>query len=175
MNTKATLLALSVIAASTQARVIHEDFRDMAGGPAFDPELTFDFGTASDFTGGGDTNDLFAGALWLYSDLVTVSVNTLAADEYIESVEVSWTDFCGLGCTNLEVFGATTSLNAPNMDVSSTEIITLTSLDLGESIEYFTLSSFEGRMNKLTINIVPTPSALGMLGLGGLVIARRRR
>ena len=175
MNIKATLLAISVIAASTQARVIHEDFRDMAGGPAFDPELTFDFGTDTDFTGGGDTNDLFAGALWLYSDLVTVSVNSLAPDEYIESVEVSWTDFCGIGCTIIQAVGATTDLALANTVVSSTETRSISSMDLGENIEFFRLSSFEGRMNKLTINIVPSPSALSMLGLGGLVIARRRR
>ncbi len=175
MHTKAALLALSLIAASTQARVIHEDFRDDAGGPAYNPELTFDFGTDTDFTGGGDTHDLFAGALWLYSDLVTVSVNTLAPDEYIESVEVSWTDFCGLGCTIIQAVGETTDLALANTVVSSTETRSISSMDLGENIEFFRLSSFEGRMNKLTINIVPTPSALGMLGMGGLLIARRRR
>jgi hypothetical protein len=175
MNTKAALLALSLVAASTQARVIHEDFRDDAGGPAFNPELTFDFGTATDFTGGADTHDLFAGELWLYADLVTVSVNSLAADEYIESVEVSWTDFCGVGCTIIQAVGATSNLALTNTVVGSTEIRSISSMDLGENIEFFRLSSFEGRMNKLTINVVPSPSALGMLGLGGLFAARRRR
>ena len=34
-------------------RTITEDFTDPGGAAAFDPELNFDFGTATDFTGDG--------------------------------------------------------------------------------------------------------------------------
>lgn len=169
MNITRTLaaLALAGLATSTSARLIIEDF----DGADFNPELTFDF--SSDF--GGNTSDHIDGVLWLYADLADISVNSLGPDEWIASVEVTWTDFCGLGCTNLELLGDNNSFNIANMDVQGSETVFASMADLGEPITNFTLSSFEGRMERIVIDVVPTPSALALLGLGGLAAARRRR
>ena len=168
-------LAIAAVAGISNARIIHEDFLCFCGGPIFDIELDYDFGTDTDFTGSLDMYDLFAGELWLYSDLTTVTVNTLAPDEWIESIEITWTDACGIGCTELEVFGDTMSLIAPNTVVSQTEVVTLTTADLGEQIRYFTLSSFEGRIDEFTVTVVPTPASALLLGLAGLLMLPSRK
>lgn len=180
MRTALTALAASAAIAATAnagARLIVEDFTDGMGGAAFDSELNWDFGTTTDFTGGLDTNDLFLGELNLYADLATVSVNSLAAGEFIDVVEVTWTDFCGTGCTEFTVNGVMgASATQGNVNIGTQESWTLSSGDLGgEAIDTFELSSFEGRIDRVEIRILPTPSAAALLGLGGLVITRRRR
>ena len=158
-------------------RTITEDFTDGMGGAAFDPELTFDFGTATDFTGTGDTNDLNVGELFLFADLVTVTLNTGDPSEYIESVEVDWVDFCGPGCTNLSVESVMGSVaGVGNSVVSAPETVMLSTSDVGgEQIQSFALSSFEGRIDQITVSVAPAPGALGALAIGGLVAVRRRR
>lgn len=170
MNTARTLaaLALAGLATSASARLIIEDF----DGADFNPELTFDF--SSDFTG-GDTSDHVDGILWLYADLADISVNSLGPDEWIASVEVTWTDFCGLGCTNLELLGDNNSFNIGNADIAGSETVFASMADLGEPITNFTISSFEGRIERVVVDVVPTPSALALLGMGGLAAVRRRR
>jgi hypothetical protein len=177
MRTHSKYLTFSIIGAiagSASARVIVEDFSDGMGGAAFDAELTYDFGTTSDFTGSLDTNDLFPGNLWLYADAVSVTVNSLSAGEYIESVEVEWVDFCGVACTTFGVSGATSSATQFNALVGSTEIWSLSTADIGEEIEEFSLSSFEGRIDRITVNVVPAPASATLL-LGSLVALRRKR
>lgn len=176
MRTRSIIFALTVAAAANCSigRMIHEDFFGATGAGEFDTELNFDFGTDSDFSG-FDTHDLFSGELWLYADLTTITVNTLAPDEWIESIAVTWTDFCGIGCTNLEVFGDTMSLASPNTVVSQTEVVTLTSGDLGEQIRSFSLSSFEGRMDEFTVTIVPTPASSTLLGAAAILMFSRRK
>lgn len=161
------------LAVSAQAREIYEDFFDANGLAAFDPELMYDFGTDSDFTGSLDTHDLFPGELWLYADRVTIGVGSLGAGEYIESVTVTWTDFCGLGCTQLEVFGGSGTAAVGNGIVGVAETVTLSVQDIGGPIDFFALSSSEGRIEEFRVNIVPAPSA-GVLLLMGSVLARRR-
>lgn len=165
------LVALTGIAGVSNARVIVEDF----DGADFNPELNFDFGTDTDFTGGGDTHDHIDGVLWMYADLATVTVNSLLPGEWIESVEVTWTDFCGVGCTALELFGDSDNALFDNNLVGSQETVLGTVDDLGEPITHFTLSSFEGRFEMVTVNIVPNASSMALFGVGGLLIARRRR
>ena len=170
-STLIALAALTGVAGLSQARVIVEDF----DGPGFNMELDFDFGTDTDFTGGGDTHDLIDGVLWQYSDLATVTVNSLLPGEWIESVEVTWTDYCGIGCTELEVFGASDNALFGNMMVGTQEVVLATAGDLGEPITHFTISSFEGHFEGITINIVPAPSSLALLSMGGLMLRRPRR
>ncbi|MBO6514116.1 MAG: hypothetical protein JJ974_09145 [Phycisphaerales bacterium] len=170
MNTTRTAaaLALAGLATSSTARLIIEDF----DGADFNPELNFDF--SSDFTD-FDTSDHMDGVLWLYSDLADITVTTLGPGEWIESVEVTWTDFCGLGCTNLELLGDNNSFNIGNADVQGSETVFASMADLGEPITNFTISSFEGRIERIVVDVVPAPSALGFLSLAGLAVARRRR
>lgn len=163
-----TTLAFAGLVSNASARLIIEDF----DGADFNPELSFDF--SSDFTD-FDTSDHMDGVLWLYADLAEITVTTLGPSEWIESVEVTWTDFCGLGCTNLELLGDNGSFNIGNADVPGSETVFASMSDLGEQINSFTLSSFEGRIERVVVDVVPTPSALAMLGMGGLAIARRRR
>jgi len=170
-STLITLVALAGFAGMSNARVVVEDF----DGADFNPELTFDFGTDTDFTGGGDTHDHIDGVLWMYADLATVTVNSLLAGEWIQSVEVTWTDFCGVGCTALELFGDSDNALFDNNLVGSQEIVLGTVDDLGEPITHFTLSSFEGRFEKVVVNIVPSPSSMALFGVGGLLIVRRKR
>lgn len=172
--TTASIL-LSGFAVPTQAREIHEDFICFCGGPIFDLELEYDFGTDSDFSGGTDTWDLFTGELYLYPELVNITVNSLVAGEYIDSIEVMWTDFCGVGCTEFEIFGANGSVSVSNSTVSMLETVTLTRDDLGEDIQSFSLSSFEGRIEEFRVTILPTPAPVVSLGLMGLLAIRRRR
>lgn len=167
--------AVACLGAAAQAREIFEDFLDGSGGAAFDPELSYDFGTDTDFTGVLDTHDLFPGELWLYADLVTVNVSSLAGGEYIRSVVVTWTDNCGIGCTQLEIFGASSSAMLGNTDVSVTQTVSLSTADIGEPILYFTLSSYEGRIDEFRVTVVPTPSIAVMMLMGTLFARRRAR
>lgn len=169
----AAAIAAGGLAVSAQARDIYEDFLDAGGVGAFDPELIYDFGTSSDFTGSLDTHDLFPGELWLYADRVIIGVGSLGPGEYIESVTVTWTDFCGLGCTQLEVFGVSGTAAVGNGIVGVAETLTLGAPDIGGPIDFFALSSFEGRIEEFRVTIVPAPSA-GLLMLMGGVLARRR-
>ena len=173
-----TLAATGLAASASNAgvRAITEDFTDGMGGAAYNSELTYDFGTDTDFAG-FDTHDLYAGELNLWSDLVNVSVNSLGANEYIDAVSVTWTDFCGIGCTEITAYGLMSgSMTIGNADVGSQESFTITSADLGgQWISSFDLSSFEGRIERIDIRVVPAPTSLAMLGLGGLAAARRRR
>jgi len=172
MNTIISASVLATLAAAnatSHARVIVEDFDD----PGFNPELIFDF--SSDFTGGGDTSDHIDGVLWLYSDLAEVSVSTLAPNEWIESVQVTWNDFCGPGCTNLEIFGLNNSMEVGNLDLAGSETVMLSSLDIGEPITHFTISSFEGRFEEIVVNVVPSSGSLALLGIGALGVVRRKR
>ena len=171
LSTLSTALVLGSLAGFSHARIIHEDF----DGAGFNAELNFDFGTDTDFTGGLDTHDHIDGVLWLYADLATISVNSLGAGESIESVSVSWTDFCGIGCTNLELFGVSSSIAMSNSSVGSFETVMLSEFDLGEAITHFTISSFEGRIEAITINIVPPPASIALLGLGSLFMVPRRK
>lgn len=159
--------ALLTVAGSAQARTIVEDFLDDMGGAAYDAELDYSFND-------GGFWDLFPGELNLYPATATISVNSLMAGEYIESVEVQWTDFCGLGCTSLSIFGANSTATQFNATVSSPEIWTLSTADIGEEILGFALQSNEGRIDRITVNIVPAPASATLL-LGGLVAIRRRR
>jgi hypothetical protein len=171
-----TATAAFATAANAGARLIVEDFTDGMGGAAFDSELNWDFGTATDFTGGLDTHDLFVGELYMYADLATVSVNSLAAGEFIDVIEVTWTDFCGVGCTQFTVNGIMgASASQGNVNIGTIESWTLSSADIGEAIDTFELSSFEGRIERVEIRILPTPSTAALVGLGGLVATRRRR
>lgn len=170
MNIIHTLTAAcSMIALSSgvHARTIVEDFLDGMGGAAYDTELDYAYNT-------GDFWDLFPGELNLYPATANITVNSLVAGEYIESVEVVWTDFCGLGCTSLEIYGATSSATQFNTSVSTQETWTLSTGDIGEEILGFSLHSFEGRIEQITVNIVPAPASASLL-LGGLLAIRRRR
>ncbi len=176
MRTTHTAIAAAALTASlAAANVIVEDFDDGMGNAAFDAALNYDF--SSDFTGGGDTNDLFLGELNLYSDLVNITLAAPMPGEYIEMVEVTWTDFCGLGCTNLTIYGAMGgTATVGNLDIAGSETVMLSSADIGgQQITSFDLSSFEGRIDSIRVYTVPTPGALALLGLGGLGVTRRRR
>lgn len=167
--------AAVVVASQASARDIVEDFTDGMGNAMFDSELSYDFGTATDFTGFGDTSDLFVGELWLYADLVTVSVNSLMAGEHIESVTVEWVDFCGPACTEFTVTGMNGSASQFNAAVGASETWTLGMGDLGEPVVDFSLSSFEGRIDRITVTVVPAPAGLALLAPLGLGATRRRR
>jgi hypothetical protein len=168
-------MALTVVVGSSQGRVIHEDFLCFCGGPIFDFELSYDFGTEMDFTGSLDSYDLFTGELWLYSDRTTVTVNTLAPDEYIESIEIMWTDFCEIGCTAIELVGATDNYRVENTLTGSLETVLVTHEDLGEEILSFSIESYEGRVEEFRVTVVPTQSAFALLCLGGTLLLSRRR
>jgi len=170
-TTFASAVILAAFAHSSLARVITEDFDDAD----FNPELTFDFGTDSDFTGVSDTSDHIDGVLWLYADLATVTVNSLAPGEFIQSVRVTWTDSCGVGCTALELLGDSNTVLIANSLVSQTETVTLSIDDLGEPITSFEISSFEGRFEEISINIVPTPASTALLGLATIFLLPLRR
>ncbi|MFG0246651.1 MAG: hypothetical protein ACF8MF_11450 [Phycisphaerales bacterium JB052] len=166
MNRIVAISSLIAIAGNASARLIIEDFLDDMGGAAFDAELEYSFQ--------GGSWDLLPGELNLWPETVDISVNSLTAGEYIESVEVQWTDFCGIGCTSIEVFGATSTATQFNAAVGSSETWTLSTGDIGEEILGFSLSSFEGRFDRITINVVPAPASIVVL-MGGLVTVRRRR
>jgi hypothetical protein len=176
MRTSTITIALifAALTGLSHARIIHEDFFGSTGDAEYDSELNFDFGTDSDFAG-FDSHDLFAGQLWLYADLTTVTVNTMGIDEWIQSIELTWTDNCGLGCTNIELFGDTMNLITPNTVVGQTETIFLTDADLGEQIRYFSLSSFEGRIDEFTLTIVPTPASASLLAIGAILLLPSRK
>ena len=169
-----TLLAVVGMTGVANARVIVEDFTG-----THQLELSYDFGTGTDFSGPnpGDDNDFFPGVLWLYPDLVTVTVTSLEAWEYIESVEVTWTDWDGLGRTKLTAYDSL--LGNASVVHSATgvpETVMLSTLDLGgENIDYFTLESWEAEIDRIVITIVPSPSSVVLLGFGGLIAVRRRR
>lgn len=170
-TTLTSALIVATLASNSLARIITEDFDGMD----FNPELTFDFGTDSDFTGGNDTSDHMDGVLWLYADRATVTVNSLAAGESIQSVSVTWTDFCGIGCTVLELFGDSDNALIDNSIVGSAETVTLTVDDLGEPITSFQISSFEGRFEEISINIVPTPASTALLGIATILLLPLRK
>ncbi len=171
-------VVVGAAAATVNGQVIMEDFVDGGGGAAFDPGLSYDFGTATDFTGVLDHHDLFPGALWLYADSVNVRAIGLAADEYIESVEVTWEDFCFPPCTTLTIngeLGATASVTASQTSVIETWVLSTSDIG-GERITSFDLSSFEGRIDSINVRIAPAPAgSLALAGLGGFIALRRRR
>lgn len=176
MRTAFTAITAAALATSfASAGIIVEDFDDGMGNAAYDAALNYDF--SSDFTGGGDTHDLFLGELNLWSDLVNISLASPMPGEYIEMVEVTWTDFCGEGCTNLSIYGAMGGFaNVGNADIQGSETVMLSSADIGgEQITSFDLSSFEGRIDSIRVFTVPAPGAMALLGLGGLAAARRYR
>lgn len=170
LSTITSALVLASLSGYSHARIIHEDF----DGPGFHSELNFDFGTDTDFAG-FDTHDHIDGVLWMYADLASITVNSLGAGESIESISVSWTDFCGIGCTNFELFGATDNVLMSNTTVGSFETVMLSEGDLGEAITHFTISSFEGRMEGITIHIVPAPASIALLGLASVLVIPRRK
>ena len=176
-----TLLAVVGMTGVANARVIVEDF----SGHHPHPELNLDFGTGTDYWGSNPSDDHFFdflggnSALWLRPDLVTVTVTSLTAGEYIESVEIEWTDHEGQGNTIMTAYSAfsvflSTSVTHPNPFGYS--IDSLSTLDLGgDNIGFFTIESPEVQIHSLTITILPSPSSVALLGFGGLIAVRRRR
>jgi len=152
INAVAATCALISLTGSVHARTIVEDFLDGMGGAAYDAELDYAFNT-------GDFWDLFPGELNLYPATANITVNSLVAGEYIESVEVVWTDFCGLGCTSLEIYGASSSATQFNTSVSTQETWTLSTADIGEEILGFSLHSLRVVLSGSRSTSCPHPPA----------------
>lgn len=167
IKTLGATCVLLAVSGSVNARTIVEDFLDGMGGAAYDTELDYSFND-------GDFWGLLPGELNLYPATANITVNSLVAGEYIESVEVVWTDFCGLGCTSIEIYGASSTATQFNTTVGSQETWVLSTADIGEEILGFALDSNEGRIERITVNIVPAPASVSLL-LGGLLAIRRQR
>ena len=134
-------------------RIIVEDFLNGAGAAAFDTELHYDFSTFRDFSGVFDVYDLFPGELWLYPDMVVVRVNSIGPGEYIESVAVDWVDLCGVGCSSFSVQGPALVATVFNTDVGVPEHQFLSTADVSGNIQFFILSSYEVRIDRITVTV----------------------
>ena len=92
-----------------------------------------------------------AGTLWLYPGTDTVTFD-LGPDESVPYARVTFTDYCGLGCTTVEFIGTEGAALFSNTSVGTEEIVDTVGLGLGE-IVLIMLQSSEGRFDEILINI----------------------
>lgn len=164
-----TILALAP-AGSAVADILIEDFEDPGGGGAFDPAFNHVLHDVGDPNSPGFW-ELDGEVLWLYPATDEVTFN-LGPGEYVDWAEVTLADFCGVGCTSVEFIGTAGSMLFENVSVSAEETYNTTGLGLGE-ITGVVLTSYEGRFDNLTINVVPEPATAVLLTLTSAL--RRRR
>jgi hypothetical protein len=143
-----TVVSLTVL--SAQGAMYLEDF-EQGGGGGFDPMFNHAFFTL--YPPGPPWWELSGGVLWLAP----------ARD-----------DWCGSGCTSVEFIGTLDSVTFSNTSVSTPETYDTTGQNLGEIYEIH-LTSNEATFDNLGISVVPEPSTVALLGLGTLVMLRRRR
>lgn len=165
---------------------------DLSNGP--DPISNFDFdlgtsgiqgpgATAGDFSGQDDDNDGFTGlngGLWLFPDAADITFNVPLGD--VLSMEIEGESFVGPGGTNVTfvVDTSTSGLQsfqfpiAPGPFSVSSNSVLVPGGGSVLSVESATIDSFEGRFDTITYNLVPEPGSFAVLGLGGLMLMRRR-
>jgi hypothetical protein len=181
MHCKACTLCAcaAVVALSNAAHSIpliwKEDFTDpITGDAAFDPNFNHNLYEITPNSFFWDL-DVFSGAnaLILAPAGDAVTFNT-APGTFVDFAEVTFIDFCGVGCTTVEFLGTMGSFLYANQTVGMAETISTVGLGLGE-ITQINLESFEGVFTNILVQVVPAPSVAALAALGLACIARRRR
>lgn len=110
--------------------------------------------------------------LWPAIDEITFSLNP---GEYVDYASI---EFANLGVPAIfEAIGTVGTYSAeahPSSGYATWEFADTTGANIGK-ITTINLTSHEGQFDNLTINVVPEPSTLLLLGLGGLGLIRKRR
>jgi hypothetical protein len=163
-----TVVSLTVL--SAQGAMYLEDF-EQGGGGGFDPMFNHAFFTL--YPPGPPWWELSGGVLWLAPARDEVTFN-LAGGQYVDWAVITLIDWCGSGCTSVEFIGTLDSVTFSNTSVSTPETYDTTGQNLGEIYEIH-LTSNEATFDNLGISVVPEPSTVALLGLGTLVMLRRRR
>jgi hypothetical protein len=173
MQTRNVLLAACAAAALTSAAsagFYAESFDDAAIDPFFNLDLS------SDFTGGGDFNEISGGRLLIAPDEVLITFNT-AANEAVSYLQIVIGDFTDVGATQLEWIGTLGTINIGNFLVQTPETFTLTAANGIGDLLSLRISGLETDIYSIEAEtrMIPTNGTLALLGLGGLAMARRRR
>jgi len=148
-----------------------EDFED-GGGGGFDPVFNHAFFTLD--PPNAPLWELSGGTLLLAPARDEVTFN-LAGGQYVDWAVVTLIDRRGSGCTSVKFIGTLDSATFSNTSVGTPETYDTTDLNLGQIYEVH-LSSNEATFDNLGISVVvPEPSTVALLGLGTLVMLRRRR
>ena len=176
INSFATI-AMCTIAGSVSAEVLVLDIGGFnswdAQGSAFNEVLTHDFGQAVTITGiGWDVNIDTTGFSWLSESLFSIGDSALTPDLIVNPGAGS--DFPGSGVYTSGGIRAADNSGTP---------ITIAVPDTVMEIEFFenfddqagAIDSTFGAGSTITIQYtIPTPGALALLGIAGLVASRRR-
>ncbi len=175
MNTTTAAIAALVTAAvalPATAGVGPMPFSDDLTDGMFDPNFNYDF--SSDFTGGGDFNELINGSgLCLCSDEVSITFPGVSDPVGLAQVDVA--DFTGVGATNVTFIGTMGSVNFSNTLVSASESYQVTLADGIGAITEIRITAFESFLTNVALRTIPTPGALAIFGAAGLAAVRRRR
>lgn len=166
MRQFAILAAIGLAMPAAAQMSFTDDFTD----GLLDPTFGYDF--SSDFTGGGDFNSIDAMGLLLASDEVVITFPGIA--EPVGLFQIDFSDFTGIGATEVEVFGTLGSVLLTNTTIGGPESIIVTPTDgLGE-ITSVRVSAFETFFERITVRTIPAPSTAALFGLGALAARRRR-
>lgn len=158
-------ILLATLAAGTVCggEIINEDFEGAAFDPAFNHSIAGSWGFGSE--GGGTV-------LWLYPATDTITFNLLPG-EVVEWAQVTFTDYCSVGCTWVEFNGTEGSALIANSSVGGTETHDTAGLGLG-TLTSIELHSSEGWFDNVMIEIADECSADldgdGDVGFGDLLL-----
>lgn len=173
MMKSALMVAVATLATSASGQILSVT-DDLTDG-MFDSFFNYDF--SSDFAGNGvgnDFNDLDGQGMLLASDEVLITFPGAAGGEILE-VNVSYTDFTGIGATDFLAIGLNGMTTDSNSTVGMLASFHASSSQIG-SIQSAQIGAFETYISSITVRYrVPTPASSAVLGLGGLIAMRRRR